>query len=24
VLLVMWRRQFLSDARDAAVRQTDV
>ena len=24
VLLVMWRRQFLSDAHDAALRQTDV
>lgn len=24
VLIVMWRRQFLSDAHDAAVRQTDV
>ncbi|NBJ12363.1 DUF599 family protein [Microvirga sp. SYSU G3D207] len=24
VLIVMWRRQFLSDARDAALRQADV
>jgi uncharacterized membrane protein len=24
VLIVMWRRQFLSDAHDAAVRQADV
>jgi uncharacterized membrane protein len=24
VLLVMWRRQFLSDARDAALRESDV
>jgi uncharacterized membrane protein len=24
VLLVMWRRQFLSDAHDAVLRQTDV
>jgi uncharacterized membrane protein len=24
VLIVMWRRQFLSDAHDAALRQPDV